>query len=187
MNIAPNMISKTLHLHQTNVDKSTIFLQSPSRSLPLQLPSQRPKMSLSTAFGIYNRLFDYLERSTTQLAREKMKRKATMLSAFIKAQQKLSDYYAQTDQIHGDLYAVTTIMAPQNKFHFFSGTNLEGPYRTEYCKSLEKDPDPYQQRYLEQEPIANKLFPAENISDLDMLLTLDVSTGEQVNGPSKLS
>lgn len=43
-----------------------------------------------------------------------------MLQALQAAQAKLSEYYSQTDTIQGDLYAIGTMLAPVNKFHFFS-------------------------------------------------------------------
>jgi len=43
-----------------------------------------------------------------------------MLQALQAAQAKLSDYYSRTDTIRGDLYAIGTMLAPANKFQFFS-------------------------------------------------------------------
>lgn len=52
-----------------------------------------------------------------------------MQTALEYATQKLRDYYAETDEAYGDLYAIATIMAPQNKLDFFSGKDWKGPYR----------------------------------------------------------
>jgi hypothetical protein len=43
-----------------------------------------------------------------------------MLTALEAARSKLSYYYAQTDYIPGDLYALGTIIAPENKLHYFT-------------------------------------------------------------------
>ena len=43
-----------------------------------------------------------------------------MLAALHAAKTKLSQYYSMTDQIHNDLYAIGTIIAPQQKLQFFS-------------------------------------------------------------------
>ncbi|KAJ5379647.1 uncharacterized protein N7496_002075 [Penicillium cataractarum] len=148
--------------------------------------SKTKDVSVHIVFGIYNMLFDHLEKSIAQLARKKVKWKTTMMSALQQAKQKLSDYYAQTDEIHGDLYAIATIIAPQTKVHFFPGKNWTGTYRAQYRKSLEKYLEPYQQRYWESQPTANGQSSAEQISELDILITPDVSTENQTNGLSEL-
>jgi hypothetical protein len=43
-----------------------------------------------------------------------------MLSSLKAAQEKLSKYYATTDSIEGNPYAIGTILAPVNKLQFFS-------------------------------------------------------------------
>lgn len=43
-----------------------------------------------------------------------------MLQALKATKTKLSEYYSKTDDIHYDLYAIGTMMAPQNKLQFFS-------------------------------------------------------------------
>lgn len=43
-----------------------------------------------------------------------------MRKALEAGRQKLSDYYSQTESVHGNLFAVGTILAPQNKLQFFS-------------------------------------------------------------------
>ncbi|KAJ5264778.1 hypothetical protein N7505_007571 [Penicillium chrysogenum] len=46
--------------------------------------------------------------------------KQLILSSLKATQEKLSKYYAMTDSIEGDLYAIGTILAPANKLQFFS-------------------------------------------------------------------
>lgn len=99
--------------------------------------SKTKDITVHTIFSIYNKLFSYLERSMTQLARKKVNWKAVMLSALKQAKLKLSEYYSMTDDIHNDLYAIGTILAPQNKLHFFSNKEWEPCWRVQYRKSLE--------------------------------------------------
>lgn len=82
--------------------------------------SKSKDITVHTIFGIYNKLFSHLEKSMAKLARKKVNWKTVMLSALKQAKLKLSQYYSMTDEIPGDLYAIGTILAPQNKLHFFS-------------------------------------------------------------------
>jgi hypothetical protein len=70
-------------------------------------------------YKIYNKLFQHLELATSRLQKKRVSWKRKMLQALKAAQQKLSDYYSQTDNIPGDLYAISTMLAPSNKFKFF--------------------------------------------------------------------
>ncbi len=72
-----------------------------------------------------------------------------MLPALQSARLKLSEYYAMTDEIESDLYAIGTIQAPQNKLVFISTKDWEPKWRVRYRKSLEEYLTPYQQRYSE--------------------------------------
>lgn len=54
------------------------------------------------------------------------------------ATQKQRDCYAETDKAHNDLYAIATIMAPQNKLDYFSGEDWNGPYRKQYRESPDR-------------------------------------------------
>jgi hypothetical protein len=135
--------------------------------------SKTKETTIHSVFAIYNLLFDHLEKSIAQLARKKVKWKTTMLSALKHAKQKLSDYYAATDEVFGDLYAIATIIAPQYKLQFFSGKNWGAKFRTQYRKSIEKYFQPYQQRYLEAraaQPVSHVQSSAAHVSDLDMAL-----------------
>lgn len=52
-----------------------------------------------------------------------------MLKALQAAQQKLRDYYSKTDNIRGDLYAIGTIIAPENKLQFFMTDDWSDQWR----------------------------------------------------------
>ncbi|EYE97599.1 uncharacterized protein EURHEDRAFT_450195 [Aspergillus ruber CBS 135680] len=64
--------------------------------------------------------------SIQQLQRKKVSWKKTMLDTLEAARSKLSDYYGNTDnKLHGDIFAISTIMAPSNKLQFFSTKGWE--------------------------------------------------------------
>ena len=70
-----------------------------------------------------------------------------MLQALRAAQQKLSDYYSQTDNIPGDLYAISTMLAPSNKFKFFLTRDWDQTWRDRYRQSFKDFLVPYQERF----------------------------------------
>lgn len=133
--------------------------------------SKSKDITVHTIFGIYNNLFSHLEKSMAKLAPKKVNWKTAMLSALKQAKSKLSQYYSMTDEIPGDLYAIGTILTPQNKLHFFSTKEWEPCWRIRYRKSLEDFLAPYQQRYSDTKPIYNGQCSADQISDIDMLIT----------------
>lgn len=113
------------------------------------LLSQTKDISIHLVFGIYNRLFDHLEKSIRQLQRKKVHWKQLMLKALEAAKVKLSHYYGMTDQIPSDLYAIATILAPQHKLKFFSTKEWNDPdqdWQARYRSSLEKYLEPYYDR-----------------------------------------
>jgi hypothetical protein len=71
-----------------------------------------------------------------------------MLKPLAAARNKLADYHSLTDGIHGDLFAIGTILAPENKPQFFSGKDWDDDYdwRRRYCQSFEAYMEPYKQR-----------------------------------------
>lgn len=83
--------------------------------------SKTTDATIHIIFDIYNQLFEHLEKSTRQLQRKKVPWKQLMLKALGAARDKLADYYGKTDEIHGDLFAIGTMLAPENKLQFFSG------------------------------------------------------------------
>ncbi|KAF5856754.1 hypothetical protein ETB97_006743 [Aspergillus alliaceus] len=122
-----------------------------------------------------------------QLARKKVNWKTLMLSALKQAKLKLSEYYSMTDNIHHDLYAIGTILAPQNKLHFFYTKEWEPCWRVRYRKSLEHYLVPYEQRYSATQSTSNGYTSADQISDIDMLITSATSFQPQTNACNKLT
>jgi hypothetical protein len=110
-----------------------------------------------------------------------------MLSALQSARLKLSEYYGMTDEIDGDLYAIGTILAPQNKLEFFSTKDWEPHWRIRYRESLEEYLIPYQQRYSESQPTSNGQSSVGGISDVNILLTPASSLQPQTTAHDELS
>lgn len=135
-------------------------------------------VTVHNVFRVYNKLFDHLEASIRQLERKRVPWKQAMLRALYAGKEKLSVYYNKTEQIHGNLYAIGTILAPQHKLQFFSkrdwaDNNFE--WRTRYKNCLESYLEDYQHR-----PPENQLPPRIQSStyrseDMEFLFDEDAS------------
>lgn len=109
--------------------------------------SKSKDVTIHLVFGIYNMLFDHLKKSIRQLQRKKVPWKKVMLTALHTTKDKLSSYYSQTDQIYGDIFAIGTILAPQNKLQFFKDwAEDEEDWVDRYRRSFYDFFKPYQQR-----------------------------------------
>ncbi|EED18941.1 hypothetical protein TSTA_126490 [Talaromyces stipitatus ATCC 10500] len=97
--------------------------------------SQTKDVIFHVIFSIYNKLFDHLEVSICRLQRKKVAWKKLMLSALHAAKEKLSVYYREIDKVYGDLFAIGTILAPQNKLQFFNNKDW-GPELRLYKERL---------------------------------------------------
>jgi hypothetical protein len=149
--------------------------------------SKTKDVTIHIVFSIYNQLFDHLEKSIDQLRRKKARWQITMRTALEYATQKLRNYYAETDKAHGDLYAIATIMAPQNKLDYFSGKDWKGPYREQYRKSLEEYLEPYKQRHLETQPASHKVSSIEQFSVVDQIGDRQKAQGSEINREDELT
>ena len=69
-----------------------------------------------------------------------------MLEALESAESKLREYYSKTDDPDlGDIYAHSTILAPQHKLQFFSGQDwIDKDYASLYLKSFQDRMTAYQ-------------------------------------------
>ena len=131
--------------------------------------SKTRDVTIHSIFGIYNRLFDHLDKSIARLRPKRVPWKQLMLDALKAGKQKLSDYYAETDNLPNDLYAIATVMAPQNKFQFFK-TREWDPYRDGYRESLGEYFKPYQQQLEDSRSPAEDQSSVGQRTELDMLL-----------------
>ncbi|OQD94302.1 hypothetical protein PENVUL_c148G07398, partial [Penicillium vulpinum] len=81
--------------------------------------SKTKEITVHHIFGIYNALFEHFEESIAQLTPKTIPWKKAILQALNAGIAKLTSYYTKTKEIHGSLYAIGTILAPQHKLHFF--------------------------------------------------------------------
>jgi hypothetical protein len=142
------------------------------------LLSKTKDVSIHLIFSIYNKLFDHLEKSISQLKRKKVPWKQVMLTALHAAKKKLTQYYAMTDEIDSDLYAVGTILSPQQKLQFFVGKDWDDPdndWRAIYRKSLEDCFEVYKRRLYDSQSTSKAQSPAIAISELEMICELEES------------
>ena len=74
-----------------------------------------------------------------------------MLSALYTAKTKLSQYYSKTDSVPSDIFAIRTILAPQNKLQFFSGKDWDDEWCDRYRQSFVDYFELYKQRLLQNQ------------------------------------
>lgn len=151
------------------------------------LLSQTKDVTIHLVFSIYNKLFDHLEKSIQQLQRKKVPWKQLMLAALHAAKRKLSQYYSMTDQIHNDLYAIGTIIAPQQKLQFFSTKDWDNNWRIRYRNSLEHCLKPYQRRLLSTQSRAKVQPSVLAISELEMICEPEASRQSTASQHDELS
>ncbi|KAJ5522962.1 hypothetical protein N7513_012065 [Penicillium frequentans] len=93
-------------------------------------------------FQIYNLLFEHIERSKIQLQRKRVVWKKQMLISLEASHAKLRDYYKETDYMQGHIYAVCTMLSPDNRFQFFlsddwaDAKELRDQYRVAFRDAL---------------------------------------------------
>ncbi|KAJ5092150.1 hypothetical protein NUU61_007020 [Penicillium alfredii] len=112
---------------------------------------------------------DNASNNGTLLRPKRVPWKQLMLNALKAGKQKLSDYYAETDRVSNDLYAISTVMAPQNKFQFFKSKEWD-PYRDEYRESLKDYLKPYQQQLMDAQLPTQAQASKGQGTELDMIL-----------------
>lgn len=133
--------------------------------------SKTKDVTLHLVFGIYNMLFDHLEKSIRQLQRKKVQWKKLMLTALYAAKDKLAYYYGKTDDIDGDILAIGTILAPQHKLQFFKDWAEEDiDWASRYRKSCMDYFEPYKQQHIRRIGKA----PAQDCEDQASEITLDM-------------
>lgn len=146
-----------------------LFLTQPFFDFTVELSKTRDATT-HHVFLIYNKLFEHLEQSITQLTRKKTGWKRQMLQALQAAQKKLDTYYSETDNVRGHLYAISTMLAPSNKFQFFLTDDWDDEWRTTYRKCLKEHLVPYQERLANQQTSPQSLSLGGTRSRLDSML-----------------
>jgi hypothetical protein len=147
--------------------------------------SKTKDVTVHSIFSIYNKLFDHLDKSIYQLRPKKVPWKQLMLSALKAARQKLRDYYAKTDDIPNDLYAIGTMVGPSNKLQFFQ-TKDWNDHRDGYRKSFENYLEPYKQRLSDTQSPLKAQSSVEQTSELDMLLAPEKSRQSNLSEDDEL-
>jgi hypothetical protein len=147
-----------------------LWITQPFFDFTLEL-SKTKDATTHHVFMIYNKLFEHIERSICQLRRKQVPWKKRMLEALQAAQVKLSDYYSQTDSIRGDLYAIGAMLAPANKFQFFSTSDWDDKWRERYRNSFKEFLSPYQERLTSQLDLPISHASMRVGSRLDLMLS----------------
>lgn len=135
------------------------------------LLSKTKDVSIHLIFSIYNKLFNHLEKSKTALKRKKVAWKQLMLASLEAAEKKLSQYYSQTDTIDNNLYAIGTILSPQQKLEFFKGKDWDDPvnnWRAIYRASLEEYFQSYKRLHSDTQLSSRARSSAVAISELEI-------------------
>lgn len=135
-------------------------------------------VTVHNVFRVYNKLFDHLETSIRQLERKRVPWKQAMLRALYAGKEKLSVYYNKTEQIHGNLYAIGTILAPQHKLQFFSKRDLADnnfEWRTRYKNCLESYLEDYQHRRTDNHLPPRIQSSSYRSEDMEFLFDEDAS------------
>ncbi|KAJ5471453.1 hypothetical protein N7530_008810 [Penicillium desertorum] len=120
-----------------------LYITEPFFDYTTQLSKTRD-VTAHYVFKIYNKLFDHLERSQAQLRRKRVPWKKQMLEALEAGRSKLDEYYSQADDLRGDIYAISTMLAPVNKFKFFLSSDWDQEWRDTYRLAFKKALVPYQ-------------------------------------------
>ncbi|KAJ5277543.1 hypothetical protein N7534_005644 [Penicillium rubens] len=122
-----------------------LFLTQPFFDFTVELSKTRDATT-HHVFLIYNKLFEHLEKSISQLTRKRTSWKRQMLQALQASRKKLGQYYSETDNTRGHLYAISTMLDPINKFQFFQTDDWDDDWRAIYRQNLEDHLSPYKER-----------------------------------------
>ncbi|KAG0153076.1 hypothetical protein PDIDSM_2035 [Penicillium digitatum] len=107
-------------------------------------------------FKIYNKLVPW---------------KKQMLEALEAGRSKLDEYYSQADDLRGNIYAISTMLAPVNKFKFFLSSDWDQKWRDTYRLAFEQALVPYQaQVRISSRDLQSSLTIAHPSSRLEEML-----------------
>jgi hypothetical protein len=143
--------------------------------------------TIHRVFKVYNKLFDHLEKSINQLRRKRVAWKQVMLTSLEAAKLKLSACYRDTDQINGHIYAISTILSPQDKLKFFSTSDwdldLESrvDYRAAYRQSLESFLKKYSESFAEDDQRLGAPIISSIPDEFDLACALDKPQQSQIS------
>ena len=111
-----------------------------------------------------------------------------MLASLEAAKNKLSIYYRDTDNMDGHLYAIGTILSPQDKLQFFSTADWdleEGgiDYRATYRQSLESSLEKYSENLAQGQQILGAPLASIATDEFDLACVRDESQQSQIPQP----
>jgi hypothetical protein len=138
--------------------------------------SRIKETTIHGVFEVYNRLFTHFEQSQARLRRKKVPWKQAMLQALNAGREKLSAYYQRTEEVHGHLYAIGTILAPKHKLAFFKGPEWEGDdadWHNVYERSLHRYLEDYSKRQPNTVSLQKGKAPMRIGSSFESLLAKD--------------
>ncbi|KAG0160749.1 hypothetical protein PDIDSM_8279 [Penicillium digitatum] len=119
--------------------------------------------------------FDYTTQLSktrdAQLRRKRVPWKKQMLEALEAGRSKLDEYYSQADDLRGNIYAISTMLAPVNKFKFFLSSDWDQKWRDTYRLAFEQALVPYQaQVRISSRDLQSSLTIAHPSSRLEEML-----------------
>jgi hypothetical protein len=149
------------------------------------LLSKSKDVTIHRVFKVYNKLFDHMEKSISRLKRKRVAWKQVMLTSLEAAKNKLSVYYKDTNHMDGDLYAIGTILSPQDKLQFFSTPDWdleEGgvDYRATYRQSLESSLEKYCENLAHEQQILGAPPINTATDEFDLACVRDESQQSQI-------
>jgi len=149
------------------------------------LLSKSKDVTIHRVFKVYNKLFDHLEKSIRQLRRKRVAWKQVMLASLEAAKNKLSIYYRDTDNMDSNLYAIGTILSPQDKLQFFSTADWDPEeggidYRGTYRQSLESSLEKYSENLAQEQQILGAPPASPATDEFDLACVRDESQQSQI-------
>jgi hypothetical protein len=99
--------------------------------------TQTKGITIQAVFLMYEALLKHLEDSIAKLRGKRDPWKRAMVPALTAARDKLADYFKKTEKKGGIVYAIGTILAPQNKLSVFDGSLWTPRCRARYRKKFE--------------------------------------------------
>jgi hypothetical protein len=140
--------------------------------------SKSKDVTIHRVFKVYNKLFDHLEKSIRQLRRKRVAWKQVMLASLEAAKNKLSIYYRDTDNMDGDLYAIGTILSPQDKLQFFSTADWDPEegridYRAMYRQRIESSLKKYSENLAQGQQILGAPLVSAATDEFDLACVRD--------------
>jgi hypothetical protein len=101
-----------------------------------------------------------------------------MLASLEAAKHKLSIYYKDTNNMDGDLYAIGTVLSPQDKFQFFSTADWDPEeggidYRVTYRQSLEASLKKYSENLAQEQQILDAPQTSTTTDEFDLACARD--------------